>query len=214
MASAHWPSIPPAGMRDAFAWAACNSNSEQRTDGTGVSLRVAELADASVILSLVRELATFEREPDAVITTVEMLERDGFGPSPLFHTLLASRPGSTEVVGLALCYVSYSTWTGPCLYLEDLYVSPSARRRGIARALFKALARASWVTGCARLHWNVLKWNTPAIEFYESPVVAAEQLAEWVQYRLDRRGIAHVAQLVPAAPECPGGDTVTHAPQT
>jgi GNAT superfamily N-acetyltransferase len=181
-------------MRAAFLWASEDSNTS-----SPVQLRVAAAEDATTILGLVQELATFEREPDAVTTTAADLVRDGFGETPLFHVFLASLPESPTVVGMAFCYLSYSTWTGPCMFLEDLYVSPSARRRGVSRTLFKALARAAWVTGCARLHWSVLKWNTPAIALYESPDVAAERLDEWGQYRLNRADIERVAQVPLAA---------------
>ena len=166
------PQFPasPTGLQAALAWAAEKCNVLEASSCAAdarVVLRPAAAADVPVILSLIKELAEFEREPDAVVTTVEMLLRDGFpegpGATPLFHALLASLGEDSTVVAMAVVYQSYSTWTGPCMYLEDLYVTPTARRKGVSRTLFRALAGAAWATGCARLHWSVLKWNTPAL---------------------------------------------------
>ena len=193
-------SASPHGLRAALKWSSEMSNEEQAcAHGDKIVLRPAESADAPTILSLITELAVFEREPDAVLMTVDMLLRDGFpegpGATPLFHVLLACIGGS--IIGMAFVFQSYSTWTGPCLYLDDLYVTPAARRKGVSRTLFKALARSALQTGCARLHWNVLKWNTPAVELYDSPGIAGERLDEWVNYRLNRGDIARVADLPP-----------------
>jgi len=172
MALPQFPSTP-GGLRSALVWAAGRSNAES----DGVFLRPATAADVPIIHGLVKELAEFEREPDAVVTTVETFLRDGFpaGPdaTPLFHVLLASLGEGGSVGGMAFVYQSYSTWTGPCIYLEDLYVTPAARRHGISRTLFKALAGAALVTGCGRLHWSVLKWNTPALGLCELRALVA-----------------------------------------
>lgn len=227
------PQFPanPAGLKAALAWAAEKNNEVPSTaaDVDRVILRPAVAADAPIILGLVKELADFEREPEAVVTTVDTFLRDGFsdapGATPLFHVLLASLGADSTVVAMAFVYQSYSTWTGPCMYLEDLYVTPSARRKRVSRTLFRALARAAWATGSARLHWSVLKWNTPALGLCacmrragvnpspllpravsfvdESPEVGAERLEEWASYRLNRPDIARVAELSSFLSEAP-----------
>ena len=174
MALPQFPSTP-VGLRSALVWAADRSNADSAdAEADRVILRLATAADVPTIHGLVKELAEFEREPDAVVTTIDTFLRDGFpeGPdaTPLFHVLLASLGEGGSVGGMAFVYQSYSTWTGPCIYLEDLYVTPAARRRGISRVLFKALAGAAHVTGCGRLHWSVLKWNTPALGLCELSV--------------------------------------------
>jgi GNAT superfamily N-acetyltransferase len=121
-------------------------------------------ADVPAILSLIKELAAFEREPDAVVVTEAVLLRDGFGFAPLYHCLVGKENGI--VVGISFCYIRYSTWKGPRLYLEDLIVAHSARGKGYGSALFDATIELAKEMGCGAVCWQVLDWNTPAIDFY------------------------------------------------
>jgi GNAT superfamily N-acetyltransferase len=145
-------------------------------------LRPATRTDVPLILALIRELATYERDPDAVVATEEALLRDGFGERPLFQVTIAEWSG--EPVGFAFWFLAYSTWRGqPTLYLEDLFVRPAARGRGIGKEMMRYLARTALDTGCGRFVWQVLDWNTPSIEFYES--LGAKVVREWLTCRVD-----------------------------
>ena len=145
-------------------------------------LRPATPADVPVILQLVRALAEYERAPEAVVATEQDFLRHGFGPSPRFSVLLAEADGN--VAGFALWFFTFSTWLGqPGLFLEDLFVRPELRGRGIGKALMLELARIAVREGCGRFEWNVLDWNQPSIDFYRS--LGARQLDEWVGCRLE-----------------------------
>jgi GNAT superfamily N-acetyltransferase len=170
-------------------------------------LRDAVPADAPVLLALIRALAAYEREPDAVETTAETLAAQLAAPQPPFAALLAEEDG--VVLGFALHFATYSTWRGRAgVHLEDLFVVPEARGRGIGFALLAALARHAVGLGAARLEWSVLDWNRPAIDFYER--LGAQPLSEWTTYRLDRDALARLAA---AGPEiaAPRSATVTPA---
>lgn len=201
-------------------------------------LRYATAADAPVVLGFIRELAEFEREPEAVVTSEATFTADGLTPAgladvaafdavaPLFHVIIAEVPadvaaavaaedaaaaaeaggggGATAApaassstgwvpVAMAFAHPSYSTWEGRTLYLEDLYVSPAYRRRGVSKALFTALARAAAVAGCARLQWSVLTWNAAAVQAYDA--MPAARLEDWRLYRLYADGLARVGGL-------------------
>jgi len=153
-------------------------------------VRPATAADVPVLLALVHELAVYEREPDAVETTESMLHDALFGAAPAATCHVAESEG--EVVGLALWYVTFSTWKGvPGLWLEDLFVRESARGTGLGRALLQALAAVCVERGYARFEWWVLDWNAPAIGFYRS--LGAEAQQDWTTYRVDGdalRGLA------------------------
>lgn len=145
-------------------------------------LRPATRADVPLILALIRELATYERDPDAVVATEEALLRDGFGERPLFQVTIAEWSG--EPVGFAFWFLAYSTWRGqPTLYLEDLFVRPEARGRGIGKEMMRHLAGTALDLGCGRFVWQVLDWNTPSIEFYES--LGGQVVREWLTCRVD-----------------------------
>lgn len=153
-------------------------------------IRRATAADAALILELIRALAAFEREPDAVVATEEGLIRDGFGPNPYYFCLIAEYDG--QPAGFALNYYNYSTWVGrPGVYVEDIFVYPEFRRKGIGRALLKAVAEIAVEKGCQRMQWEVLDWNTPAIEFYKS--IGGEFLDEWRNVRLTGEAIRQLA---------------------
>ena len=131
-----------------------------------LNIRPATPADIPVILRFIHELATYEREPDAVVATEADLLRDGFGPTPRFWSLIAELDGAPA--GFALYFTSYSTWRGHHgIRLEDLYVTPSLRGKGIGKALLVRLAQIAVEQGCPRLEWDVLDWNASAIAVYE-----------------------------------------------
>ena len=145
-------------------------------------LRPATEADVPTLLRLIRALAAYEREPEAVVATEADLLRDGFGPRPRFSALIAEWNGVP--VGFALWFFVWSTWQGKSgLYLEDLFVEPDARGKGIGEALLRELAATALREGCTRFQWQVLDWNTPAIGFYEK--LGAKAQRTWVPMRVE-----------------------------
>ena len=153
-------------------------------------LRPAVRTDVPLILSLIKELATYERDLGAVVATEAALERDGFGDRPLFQVTIAEWSG--EAVGFALWFFAYSTWRGqPTLYLEDLFVRPEARGRGIGKEMMRFLARTALDTGCGRFVWQVLDWNEPSIQFYES--LGGTVVREWLTVRVDGEALQALA---------------------
>jgi GNAT superfamily N-acetyltransferase len=154
------------------------------------TIRPATPADIPTILRFIRELATYEREPSAVVATEADLLRDGFGKTPRFSAVIADFEG--QPAGFALYFTSYSTWRGHHgIRLEDLYVTPDLRGQGIGRALLTHLARIAINEGCPRLEWDVLAWNTPAIAVYER--LGAEILTEWRIMRLSGDALQSLA---------------------
>lgn len=147
-----------------------------------MSVRPARPADVPVLLELVRELAAYEREPDAVEATEHDLRRGLFEDATCSAHVALDPDG--QVVGFALWYPTFSTWTGrPGLWLEDLFVRPSARGTGLGRALLQALAVVCVARGYRRFEWWVLDWNAPAIGFYRSLGAVPQQ--DWTTYRVD-----------------------------
>lgn len=145
-------------------------------------IRPAVAADVPVLLELVHELAVYEREPDAVEATADMLGAALFGPVPVAYCHVAVLDGA--IVGFALWYVTFSTWKGrPGLWLEDLFVRPAARGTGLGKALLAALAGVCVERGYARFEWWVLDWNESAIGFYRS--LGAVPQDQWTTMRLD-----------------------------
>src|ERR1700728_4577254 len=147
------------------------------------TIRAATVDDVSLIFELVRELAEFEREPDAVRLTEAELVRDGFpGASGerYFEVVIAEEDG--EPAGFALIFPVYSTWRGRAMHLEDLFVRPRFRGRGIGKVLLTKVAALSVERGCVILFWHVLDWNTPAIDFYKT--LGAEALDGWTRMRV------------------------------
>lgn len=145
-------------------------------------IRPARPDDVGAVLGLVRELAAYEREPDAVVATEQDLSLALFGDDPSAHCLLAEVDDA--VVGFALWYRTFSTWTGkPGLWLEDLYVQPAFRGRGLGKALLVALAGIAVDRGWTRFEWWVLDWNQPAHGFYRS--LGAHPEDEWTVWRVD-----------------------------
>lgn len=156
-----------------------------------LTIRPATREDAGEILQFIRALAAYEREPDAVRATEADLLRHGFGENPYFACLLAEEDGAPA--GFALYFFDYSTWLGrPGLYLEDVFVHPQYRGRGIGKALLKRLAAIALEKGCARMKWEVLDWNTPAIEFYSA--MGAKLKQEWLNVQLDGEALRRLAE--------------------
>lgn len=151
------------------------------------TIRPARPDDVGGIHALVHELAVYEREPDAVDATPQDLADALFGTDPLVHCHVveaATEDGASDLVGVAIWYVAFSTWRGRHgIWLEDLFVRPSGRGLGIGRALLQALAAECTARGYARLEWAVLDWNEPAHEFYRS--LDAVPQDDWTVWRLD-----------------------------
>ncbi|HEX6502457.1 MAG TPA: GNAT family N-acetyltransferase [Terriglobales bacterium] len=141
-----------------------------------LSIRAATVNDVPLLAAMIRELAEFERELHLVVMTEQNLARDGFGPHPKFRAVVAEWNG--RPAGYALFFGFYSTWEGrPGLFLEDLYVRPEFRSRGIGKALLGHVARTAREENCYGVRWEVLDWNQPAIKFYES--LGAVFLDQW-----------------------------------
>ncbi len=153
-------------------------------------IRTACAADVPVVLMLIHELAAYEREPDAVEATEELLHDALFGQSAVASCHVAEQDG--EVVGFALWYPTFSTWTGRRgLWLEDLFVRPAARRDGVGSALLGTLAQVCVDRGWSRFEWWVLNWNTDAHGFYRS--LGADPESEWTTWRVDGDALVTLA---------------------
>ncbi|MFM9957719.1 MAG: N-acetyltransferase family protein [Phycisphaerales bacterium] len=166
-----------------------------------LTLRPATPADVPLILDLVRELAEYEREPDAAVATEAQMHRalfaDPRAPAPeggpgagIAECVMGEVDGVTQ--GFALFFHNFSTWTGrPGIFLEDLFVRPEARGVGLGKALLQHLAKLAVERGCGRLQWSVLDWNTSAIDFYKS--LGAEPMDEWTVYRVNESALTKLA---------------------
>jgi GNAT superfamily N-acetyltransferase len=153
-------------------------------------IRPAEESDVPTIMTLIRDLAEYERAPHEVVATEELLHENLFGARPAAEVLLGEEKG--EPVCFALFFHNFSTWMGRRgLYLEDLFVRPEKRGRGYGRALLVRLAQLAQERSCGRMEWAVLDWNEPAIEFYRK--LGARPNDDWTIFRLTREGIAALA---------------------
>lgn len=121
--------------------------------------------DVTQVLALIKELAEYERAPDEVTITIEELEEDGFGDNPIYGLFVAEK--DDEIIGIALYYEKFSTWKGRCIFLEDIIVTDRLRGKGIGKELFKRVIEISKQRNAARMEWQVLDWNEPAINFYK-----------------------------------------------
>jgi GNAT superfamily N-acetyltransferase len=156
-----------------------------------LTIRDAVAGDEALVLRLIRDLATYEREPDAVQATEESIRDSLFVPNPQVFAFIAELGGAP--VGLALWFLTFSTWTGrPSLYLEDLFVSEAARGQGVARALFRRLAREAKARNCARIDWAVLDWNVDAMAFYER--LGGRRQTGWQPWRLHGAALNALAE--------------------
>ncbi|MGH9325461.1 MAG: GNAT family N-acetyltransferase [Terriglobia bacterium] len=154
-------------------------------------IRWAQPEDIPLILALIRELAEYEKAPREAVATPEALKRDGFSDHPKFRVVIAEWAGAPA--GFALFFYNYSTWRGrPGIYLEDIFVRSEFRGRGIGKALLVHLARIALEEGCGRFEWQVLDWNTPAIEFYRS--LGAQAMKEWLTMRVSGDALEKLAK--------------------
>ena len=150
-----------------------------------MTIRQGTKEDMPAVLELIRELDAFEREPDAVVVTVDELVKDGFGTDPLFYTFIAEV--NNEVIGIALFYYRYSTWKGKTIHLEDLIVKQDKRGTGAGSALYKEVIKFAKQEGVRRVEWVVLNWNTHAIQFYERSGAAI--MKDWLTVQMNEEGI-------------------------
>jgi len=155
-----------------------------------MNIRKGNPEDMKSVLELIQELAIFEKEPEAVVITEEDLIRDGFGDKPLFHVFVAeveSDEKQKEIVGIALYYYRYSTWKGKTIHLEDLIVKEKMRGTGLGSALYSEIMKQGKRDNVRRIEWNVLAWNTPAVNFYKNS--GAKILEDWQVVQMDQNGI-------------------------
>jgi GNAT superfamily N-acetyltransferase len=158
----------------------------------GFAIRAARSEDAEVLVNLVRELAVYEKLEQHARATADDFRRHLFGPHPAAEAALAEV--GTEPAGFALWFATFSTFRGqPGLYLEDIFVRPHHRGRGIGKGLLAAVARRAVEHGCGWLGWSVLDWNDPAIAFYRS--IGARSLDDWTIYRLDDEPLRRLAGM-------------------
>lgn len=170
-------------------------------------IRKGEKKDMKAVLDLIQELASFEKEPDAVVVTVADLERDGFGDYPLFHIFVAEVDDDSssdnyrdeqakQIVGIALYYYRYSTWKGKTIHLEDLIVNENMRGSGLGFALYSKIIEQGKIDKVRRIEWAVLDWNTPAIDFYIKS--GAKVLDDWRVAQMDETGISNFLENLKA----------------
>ena len=164
-----------------------------------MTIRKGSPEDMKAVLELIQELADFEKEPDAVLVTVEDLIRDGFGTTPLFHVFVAEVETNLtdceqgkQIVGIALYYYRYSTWKGKTIHLEDLVVKDKMRGTGVGYALYSEIIKQGQKDKVRRIEWNVLDWNTPAIAFYEKS--GARVLDDWRVAQMDEAAINYFVE--------------------
>ena len=164
-----------------------------------MNIRKGNPEDMKAVLDLIQELATFENETEAVVITETDLIRDGFGPNPLFQVLVAEVENKIsdgkqqkDIVGIALYYYRFSTWKGKTIHLEDLVVKEKMRGKGVGYALYSEILKQGKKDKVRRVEWNVLDWNTPAIEFYKKS--GAKVLDDWLVVQMDEEGINHFVE--------------------
>ena len=155
------------------------------------SIREGKITDMPSVLELIKELAHFEKEADAVEISLADLEKDGFGNSPLFKTFVAEI--DKEIVGMALFYPRYSTWKGPTIHLEDLIVKKNKRGLNIGSGLYKKVIEYGYTLGVKRIEWVVLDWNTPAITFYKK--TGGQVLNDWLTVQMDEQAIKNYLEV-------------------
>ncbi|MGI9226137.1 MAG: GNAT family N-acetyltransferase, partial [Candidatus Nanopelagicaceae bacterium] len=153
-------------------------------------IREAKISDVPAIYQLIIDLAVYEKEPDAVIASPDDIKENLFGANPVAFCHVAEVDG--KVVGIAIWFLNYSTWLGKAgLYLEDLFVNPEYRGKGLGLELMKTLAKLCVERGYERFQWWVLDWNEPSINFYKA--IGAEAMDEWTVYRLSGNALRSFA---------------------
>ena len=159
---------------------------------TEVKIRKATIDDSSLILTFVKELATYEKSQDAVLASVDDIKKNLFDKNTTTEAVICL--SDDKPIGFAVYFLNFSTWLGKSgLYLEDLYVSPEFRGCGAGKKLLKYLAQLAVENDCGRFEWSVLDWNEPAINFYES--IGAKPLSEWVGYRMEAQSLKDLSLI-------------------
>lgn len=150
-----------------------------------LTIRKAYKQDCEEMIQLIKELAVYEKAGDQVEVTAEQLKMDGFSASPKFHVIVAEY--EQEIIGISFYYFKYSTWKGECLYLEDLVVKQSQRRKGIGKLLFEETIKEAHRAKVKRMEWQVLDWNEPAINFYKKYPTELDE--EWINCRFYEKNL-------------------------
>ncbi|WP_158840685.1 GNAT family N-acetyltransferase [Polaribacter sp. L3A8] len=156
----------------------------------GFIIRKGVEKDMESVLDLITELAVFEKEPDAVEITVEDLKRDGFSENPKFQIFVAEQ--ENKIIGIALFYERYSTWKGRTIHLEDLIVTQSKQKIGAGKALYTAVLKYAYDNNFNRVAWEVIDWNTNAVEFYKS--TGATYLNDWSVVQMNKENLSKFIQ--------------------
>lgn len=147
-----------------------------------ITVRKSTKEDMQQVLSLIKELALYEKAPEAVTNTVEDMINDGFGANPVFFCDVAETEG--KIIGIAIYFIKYSTWKGKGIYLDDIVVTESWRGKGVGRLLFDNVIAAAKKVNANQLHWQVLDWNEPAINFYKKYPTDFD--SEWINCKLNK----------------------------
>ncbi len=155
-----------------------------------INIRKGEKKDIPAVMSLIRELAHFEKAPDEVTNTEIAMERDGFSDHPIFMMQVAESDGF--IYGMAIYFIKYSTWKGKAVYLDDIVVNEKFRGKGIGRKLLDAVIKHSHELGAKQLHWQVLDWNEPAIQFYKK--YHADFDRGWINCKLNEAQLTLLTQ--------------------
>ena len=154
------------------------------------NIRLGEKKDMPSVLDLIIELAVFEKEPDAVEITVADLVRDGFSEKPMFKVFVAEQ--DNKIIGIALFYERYSTWKGRTIHLEDLIVTKNKQKIGAGKALYLAVLKSAYDNNFNRVSWEVIDWNTNAIDFYKS--TGATYLNDWSVVQMNKENLEKFIQ--------------------
>jgi len=155
-------------------------------------LREGQKSDLPRVLELINELALYEKAPEQVTNTLERMEKEGFGPQPVYGFFVCVKDSSQEIIGIAVYYYRYSTWKGKRLYLEDIVVTESERGNGAGKLLFDRVMAKSLEEECSGMMWQVLDWNAPAINFYKKYDALLE--AGWLNAHLQDYEIKKLLQ--------------------
>lgn len=156
-----------------------------------MKIREGKKEDLPQVLELIKELALYEKALHEVDNDIARMLEDGFGEKPVFEFFVAEE--ENKLIGLALYYYSYSTWKGKCIFLEDLIVTESYRRKGVGKKLFNKVMEKAKETDARRISWQVLEWNKPAIQFYKS--LEANLDPEWINCKLTKEQIRNYTKL-------------------
>jgi len=155
-----------------------------------MKLRKMTAQDVAAVFELIVELAIYEKAPQEVSNTTQKMLQQGFGENPAFWGFVVE--DNAKIVGMAIYYIRYSTWKGSCIYLEDIVVTESYRGKGVGKLLFEAVMQTVVEKNAALLTWQVLDWNTPAINFYKKYQATLDE--EWINGKLTQEKIKALLQ--------------------